>query len=463
MDIFKYIKLKYLPLLSVYFAVGLAGLSAVTSTIFFKDIVSLSADKLIEISVYVSLPWSIKMVFGSLIDSVPLFGNNRKSYIIIGQLLVLLGMLGMVDHASTQYLFHYLGQYLGLLVTGLTTTIGVVVSDIVADVMAIELVEEGPDKDKELGMVQVLIRLALGLGGVVAALLTGFLAAHLPPYQVYMIALMCPLVALTATLLVKPTSTAALAPLNRPLLLGGLGYGVFAVLAGTFLSQDAVFLGSFLIIIWLMHGLLKEFDPAEVKGFTLAMVAIFLFRTVPGVGPAGGWWYMNSLHFTPEFMGTLRIIASVSGLLVLFGLARSITNQSILRVMGILTLFTTVLSLPDLLVYYHLTFGLSPHSVVLVDTAMIAPLAELSMIPLGVLIAKHAPAHQRAAYISLTASLMNISLVAGDTITKHLNKLFVVTRTDFSQMGQLMLASLVISTILSLIGLAVLWRSSKNA
>ena len=459
----KSLKIEYLPLLAVYFTTGLAGLSAVTSTIFFKDTISLSAETLIELSVYIGLPWSVKMIFGSLIDSVKLFGNNRKNYIYLGQLLVFLGTLGMIDHTSGQVLFGLFGEYTALLLTGLLATVGVVVSDIVADVMAIELVpEDSPTREKELGMVQVLARLSLILGGVCAAFITGYLAGAFDASLVYSIELLVPVIAVIATVVATVGHVPEPSPVNKSLLLGGLGYGVFVVVSGMYLGQEAVFLGSLAIIVFMMRGLLKSFNPIAVRGFVLAMVAIFLFRVVPGVGPAGGWWYMNSLGFDAEFMGLLRIIANVSGLAVLWFLADSITNHSIFKTMAVLTGLFTLFGLPDLLVYYDLTMGLSARSVVLVDTAMIAPLGQLAMIPLGVLIAKNAPAQSRAAYISVTASLMNISLVGGDIITKYLNKIFIVTREDFSQLGELMVYGLLISTVLSILGLVILKLSESK-
>jgi hypothetical protein len=35
------------------------------------------------IGVWLSLPWTVKMVFGELVDSVPIFGSQRRSYILI--------------------------------------------------------------------------------------------------------------------------------------------------------------------------------------------------------------------------------------------------------------------------------------------------------------------------------------------------------------------------------------------
>lgn len=455
--IIKSMRREYIPLLAVYFTVGLGALSAVAQTIFTKDILHLSAETLIELAIYTSLPWSIKMVFGSLIDSVKLFGSNRKAYIILGQILILLGIGMMVDNASTQHLFNMFGQFPVMIVTGLLFSNGVVISDIVADVMAIELVPpEAPDRDAQLGMVQIYSRIAITAGGLIGSFATGPLAAALLPHQVFMVEAIGPVIAMILTLFVSTKYAPKLSPVNYAILLGGVGYGVFVILSGMFLGQEAIFIGSLLVISYMMKGLLKEFNPEAAKGFLLAMIAIFLFRVIPGVGPAEGWWYMNELGFDATFMGHLRVIANLSGLLVLVFLASRITNYSIFKVMLVLTGFLTLLGLPSILVFYKMTLGLSAKTVILFDAAMASPLAQLGMIPLGILVAKNAPAHARAAYISVTASLMNISLVGGDLITKYLNKIFVVSRTDFSQLGLLMIYSLAISTALSILGLVIL-------
>lgn len=449
------IKRDYIPLLAVYFAVGLSGLTSVVDTLFFKDVVNLPAETLIELSVYISLPWSIKMVFGTFIDSVSIFGSNRKAYIYLGQLLVALGMAGMIDNASSKLIFSYLGEYGGILFTGLLTTIGVVISDITADVMAIEVAKE----EKELGTVQVLSRLALVVGGLAGAALTGFLASHFAMATVYTIALFCPLIAVVATSLVRYSVSVSSKSINKDILAGGVLYGLFVIFAGAYLGPWAVFIVSLGIISVMMRSLLREFPKEAVVSFVTAMIAIFLFRVVPGVGPASGWWYMNSLGFDAEFMGHLRIITQVAGLVALVGLSGAITSGSIFSTMLVLTVLSTIFSLPDILVYYGLTAGLSAKTVVMFDTALIAPLGQLAMIPLGVLVAKNAPKNARAVYIAVTASLMNISLVGGDLITKELNKVFIVTRTNFDHLGLLMIYSLVISTVLSVVGLILLRRT----
>lgn len=223
-------------------------------------------------------------------------------------------------------------------------------------------------------------------------------------------------------------------------------------------AQLIVFLTSMIIINYMLWSIIKDMDIKVRNTFVISCIAIFLFRTVPGIGSGENWWMIEHLNFDEYFMGTLRVVSNVSALIVLWLLSDLISKSNIKVVMSVLVGLATILSLPTIGVYYgfHEIIGLSAKSVVLVDSTLMAPLGSLSMIPLGILIAKNAPENKRAVYISLTASFMNMALVGGDLITQKLNQVYPITRNDFSNLGSLMIVSLSISTFLSIIGLCLL-------
>src|SRR6478735_8818475 len=67
----------YLPLVMVYFAYGALGIIDVSRDMWVKERLTLTPAELAGIAVWLSLPWTIKMVFGQLVDSVPIFGSQR--------------------------------------------------------------------------------------------------------------------------------------------------------------------------------------------------------------------------------------------------------------------------------------------------------------------------------------------------------------------------------------------------
>jgi hypothetical protein len=84
----------------VYFAYGASGLIDVTRDLWIKEQLSLSPAALAGIGVWLNLPWTVKMVFGELVDSVPIFGSQRQSYILIGAAIIAAGMLTLAGAAG---------------------------------------------------------------------------------------------------------------------------------------------------------------------------------------------------------------------------------------------------------------------------------------------------------------------------------------------------------------------------
>jgi hypothetical protein len=91
---------RYLPLLMVYFAYGALGLIDVTRDMWVKESLTLNPAQLAEIGVWLNLPWTVKMVFGELVDCVPIFGSQRRSYILIGATLTSCGLLTLAGIAN---------------------------------------------------------------------------------------------------------------------------------------------------------------------------------------------------------------------------------------------------------------------------------------------------------------------------------------------------------------------------
>jgi len=90
----------YLPVVMVYFAYGTLGLIDVTRDLWIKESLSFTPSQLAGLGVWFTLPWTVKMVFGELVDTVPIFGSQRKSYIIVGALLMATGLLILAGAAA---------------------------------------------------------------------------------------------------------------------------------------------------------------------------------------------------------------------------------------------------------------------------------------------------------------------------------------------------------------------------
>jgi hypothetical protein len=465
----KHFKLKYLPLLMIYFAYGASGISSVAETFWVKEQLHLSAAALISLGVWLSIPWTIKMVFGQLVDSVPIFGSQRRIYVYIGAGFIAAWIILLIGLAGNHSWAKFTSKENVYIIASFLTVIGFVLQDVVADTMSTEVVDRNQPKEKveeELAYVQILGRLAISLAGVMVAGLSGWLAQILTYEEVFEISLIIPLISIIGVSIVK-LDVAKPSPINCKILCGGLIFAIFVVFMGyaeyqqwhnkilRFIfkhSQEIIFIVSLGVISYMLNLVLKDIDEVKRKFIIKTAIVIFVYRAMPSVGPGLQWWEIDVLHFDKSFFGTLAQIGAILSILGMWLFSDYIAKKPAHYTLLWLTIVTTILFLPIIGLYYGIpqALGLSPKTVALIDTALDSPFAQLSMIPLLTLIAIYAPEGKRATWFALMASLMNLALTAGGIFTKYLNEIFVVSRQvvengkvivpqDYSNLGILMI------------------------
>ena len=465
----RHFKLKYLPLLMVYFAYGASGITGVAETFWVKEELKLSATALVSLGVWLSIPWTIKMVFGQLVDSVPIFGSQRRIYIYIGAGLIAIGDILLIGLAGNYHWAEFSSKDNVYIISALLTVIGFVLQDVVADAMSTEVVDRNQPKERveeELAYVQILGRIAISLAGVIVAGLSGWLAEIFSYETMFEIGLIIPLISVIGVTLVK-LDVAKPTPINCKILCGGLIFAVFVILMGygqyqkwhnellAFIfkySQEIVFIVSLSVIIYMLSLVLKDIDEKIKKFIIKTAIVIFVYRAMPSVGPGLQWWEIDILHFDKAFFGTLSQIGAILSIMGMWLFSDFIAKKPAHYTLLWLTIITTILFLPIIGLYYNIpqSLGLSPKAVALIDTAIESPFAQLSMIPLLTLIAIYAPEGKRATWFALMASLMNLALTGAGLLTKYLNEIFPVSREviengkvivpmDYSHLGTLMI------------------------
>jgi len=463
----------YLPLVMVYFAYGALGLIDVSRDMWVKESLSLTPAELAGIGVWLTLPWTVKMVFGQLVDGVPVFGSQRRSYVVIGAAFTAAGLVTLAGAAGGWLSFLPPDQ---LFVLGATLiVIGTVIQDVVADAMSTEVVsrhdQQGRERSEqefraELGMVQVLGRLALSAGILAVAGLSGWLAQYLARESVFLLGLAVPLISVTGVFLIRAETVERRAPDWR-ILGGGLAFGACVLalaLGGVPFAQELIFLVSMTVICVMLVIVTREIDANSRRAILYATIIIFAFRATPSVGDGYFWWTLDVLKFDESFYGHLRQTSALIGLAAMWLFSRQLTEYSVKWTLFWLVVAGTVLSAPNISLYYGLHewtqahFGFGARAIAVLDAAAASPFVQLSMVPLLTLIAYYAPAGSRATWFALMASLMNMALVAGQLQTKYLNQIFSVGRGDYGELGILLLVVTALGFIVPVTAIALLGR-----
>ena len=506
LDLGRQFKWTYLPPLMVYMAAGISGLTGIVGTFFVKDYLNLSAAFLAGLGFWAGIPWALKMPLGHLVDLI----WERKNYMVyLGASLIALSLMimyGLIIHTETMSEIFSVETW--FVISVILAPVGYVVQDVVADAMTVEAVplsdEQGIDYSKDQVKImhttmQTLGRFAIIGGTVLVALVNVILFRDVESLEqsekinlygtIYLYALVIPLVSIFGVILanylrqkkIKILKSQGLefkeergnekTEINWWILGGSLVFVIFTLSVGSFnvpFAQEIVFIGSVIIILFLMFKLIKEL-PQELRLTIVGTaVIIFIFRAMPGPGPGLTWFEIDQLGFNEQFFSILSLLASILTLAGIVLLRPFMAKNSIAKIIVVLSIAGAILFLPSVGMYYgfhnwtsSLTGGVvDAKFIALINTALESPLGQVSMIPLLAWIAKNAPSHLKATFFAVFASFTNLALSASALGTKYLNEIFTVTRevkdkvsgeiqttADYSELGIL----LIVVTLLTLI------------
>ena len=510
--------LSYLPPLMVYLAAGVSSLTAIVGTFFVKDYLSLSSAVLASLSFWIAIPWSLKMVFGHLVD---LFWRAKNLILFSGALLIatsLLIMIGLIgEREAMQRILPVDTWYI---ISALLAPMGYVLQDSVADAMTVEAVpridSDGvaiePEKIRLMHTtMQTLGRVAVVGGSLLVSVVNLYVfsgvegmseAQKVQGYlYVYWTALIIPLLSVLGVVIaawvkgrarrqlqakgldrvqveqvlnVHGTPTAP----NWTILIGSFVFVLFTLTIGLSqfpYGQEIIFVGSLAIILYLIARMTSELAPEMRMTLVGTALVIFMFRAAPTPGPSIAWWVIDDLKFDQYFMSVLTLVGGVLSLVAMFVFRRFMAERPITFVIGMLALLSTTFALPTLGMYYGLhnwtsamTGGIvDARFIALVDTAVESPLGQLAMIPMLAWIARSAPENLKATYFAVMASFTNLALSASQLGTKYLNQIYVVTRevrdqstgvvkvaADYTQLGPLLTICLILGLLLPFAAIA---------
>jgi hypothetical protein len=464
-------RMRYIPLLLIYFAYGSSAFVGIAQQFWVKEALDMTAADLAELGIWLTVPWTVKMIFGSLVDSVNVFGSNRKSYVYIGAVLITLSSVLMIAVVGDYALVEGFSKKSVYVVASVIAVIGFVMQDVVADTMTTEVYDKNQSEEEihhELATIQVLARLSLGL----AIFLTGWIGGEIADIYkderevVFMIALFVPLLSIIGVSLVR-LNTVNLSPINKHVLYGGMAFAVFVVTMGyndIAYSQEIVFVISLAVVLYLLSDLINDLDPDVIRHIKMAMIVIFVYRAMPSFGAGLSWWEIDILGFDESFFAKLSAIGGGIALAGMWFSAKFIIKRDIAEVLIFLTIIGTLLSMPIVAMYYdiHTMLGFDARTVALVDTAMASPFDYIAQVLMLTLVAIYAPEGKKGTWFALMASLMNIALTAGGLFTKYLNQVFVVSReviTDgvvttaqnYTELGSLLWVVIIIGFVVPII------------
>ena len=91
-----------------------------------------------------------------------------------------------------------------------------------------------------------------------------------------------------------------------------------------------------------------------------------------------------------------------------------------------------------------------------------SPMGQVAMIPMLAWIAREAPREQKATYFAVMAAFTNLALSTSNLATQYMNKIFLIERESYGELGHLLIAVTVIQLTLPVLTVAAVYLLERR-
>ena len=336
---------------TIYFVEGALGLARLAQTFLLKEDLHMGPAEMSATMGILSLPWTIKPLYGFLSDGFPILGYRRRSY------LILAGLVGFLSYSTLAWGTNEsisanddtLDRGLALTVTIISlllSSASIALADVVADGIVVQKTRDAinnGDDPAVAGGLQSLCWGSAAIGGLISAYFSGSLLETMSPRDVFGIASVLPLAVGGMSLLIEEDPvTKKLYTTNTK---ANVGTNELPVKSNGMDSNDAVeSVQTQISHIW---ETLRQ--PSIYKPITF----LFLWKATPTSEGAMLYFLTNDIGLGPEFLGRVRLVTAASSLLGVWLYNQYLRRVSIKEILFWTSLISFPLGLTQLLLISH--------------------------------------------------------------------------------------------------------------
>ncbi|CAJ1977197.1 unnamed protein product [Sphenostylis stenocarpa] len=390
----------------VYFVQGVLGLARLAVNFYLKDDLHLDPAEAAVIAGFSALPWLVKPLYGFISDSVPLFGYRRRSYLVLSGLFGALSWSLMATFVDNKYSAAF---------CILLGSLSVAFSDVVVDSMVVERARG--ESQSTSGSLQSLCWGSSAFGGIVSSYFSGSLLDTYGVRFVFGVTSLLPLITSIVAVLVE----------EQPMLSAARGTNL--LLSGTEFLENS------------KQGIIQLWGSVRQRSIFLPTLFIFLWQATPQSDSAMFYFTTNSLGFTPEFLGRVKLVTSIASLLGVGLYNGFLKNVPLRKIFLATTLLGSALGMTQVFLVTGLNrkFGISDEWFAIGDSLILTVLSQASFMPVLVLAARLCPEGMEATLFATLMSVSNGGSVVGGLLGAGLTQLFGITKDRFDNLAPLII------------------------
>lgn len=425
-----------LAIATIYFVEGALGLARLAQTFLLKDELKLGPAELSATLGLLSLPWTIKPLYGFLSDGFPIGGYRRRPYLVlagfVGFMSYMVLALGLGTSASSSDDAEMSMTFTITIISLLLSSASIAFSDVVADGIVVQKTREAAQRGDDpaiAGGLQSLCWGSAAIGALISAYFSGSLLETMSPRDVFRIASVLPLAVSAMSFLIQEEPVGRQKANNESMQnQNGEAKGAEIAQAQTQIETAPV-----------KEQILALWSALRQPNIYKPVLFLFLWKATPTSDGAMLYFMTNDIGFGPEFLGRARLVTAVSSLLGVW-----LYNQYLKRVpIKDVLLWTSIASVPLgltqllLISHYNRELGIPDGAFVLGDDVVLSILGEMAFLPTLVLAARLCPPGVEAVLFATLMSIYNGASTVGTEVGAALTKFLSVTETDFSNLALL--------------------------
>jgi len=414
-----------------YFNQGFKVFLSLSILDFFKHYLLLQPAEMQFYQSIISLPWSIKLLYGLVADNFPICGSTRKAYLLLSGLISFLSLLPLVFHPDPTNTFLKSPKVITACLT-LNGMAGAFV-DVIIDALMVQQSRKDPIYGSE--DLNSYSWLWLSVGGASGCFLAAYLTQYLDPYYSFMICeIVCTLLAMVAFHLNDEIDQEASESYNQ--------------LMRKHNAEDA---SSFQRVA--ITGRLIWKNTKNKAIYQTLLYFLMIGVLVPSFGDVQYYFTLNVLHFSKFTFSLLNLLSFLSLFAGILLYNKFFKNFEIRTMLQMSIVFGLIGCTGGLVLVYRWNvdyLGVSDLAFVVVTSMLSGTFAlAFSFLPTLVLFTKITPNHIEASMFALFTGVFNFSgNVAGPLVGSYVCKAMGVDSDHLDKMSSLLLiqmACLVVS------------------